>query len=163
HRARARRLGTDTDGTLRGDASPRPRTLRNLEQRARPPYGREWRAWRKERKGRMSLYAALIQPFAEYGFMPRALVACPAPSLGCGPIGTFLVLRRMSLMGDVMSHAILPGAALGFLVAGLSLWAMSAGGLMAGLAVALLAGLVSRATALREDASLAGFYLISLA
>jgi zinc/manganese transport system permease protein len=111
----------------------------------------------------MSLYAALIQPFAEYGFMRRALVACLALSLGCGPIGTFLVLRRMSLMGDVMSHAILPGAALGFLVAGLSLWAMSAGGLMAGLAVALLAGLVSRATALREDASLAGFYLISLA
>ncbi len=111
----------------------------------------------------MSLYAAIIQPFAEYGFMRRALVACLALSLGCGPIGTFLVLRRMSLMGDVMSHAILPGAALGFLVAGLSLWAMSAGGLMAGLAVALLAGLVSRATALREDASLAGFYLISLA
>jgi zinc/manganese transport system permease protein len=69
----------------------------------------------------------------------------------------------MSLMGDAMSHAILPGAAVGFLAAGLSLWAMSAGGLVVGLAVALLAGLVSRATTIREDASLAGFYLISLA
>jgi zinc/manganese transport system permease protein len=66
-------------------------------------------------------------------------------------------------MGDAMSHAILPGAAIGFLVAGLSLWAMSLGGLAVGLAVALLAGLITRVTDLREDASLAGFYLMSLA
>src|SRR5207249_3572136 len=111
----------------------------------------------------MNLYALAIEPFASYGFMRRALVACLALSLGCGPIGVFLVLRRMSLMGDAMSHAVLPGAALGFLAAGLSLWAMSAGGLLVGLAVAILAGTVSRITALKEDASLAGFYLISLA
>lgn len=111
----------------------------------------------------MMLYAALIEPFVEYGFMRRALVACLALALGAGPVGTFLVLRRMSLMGDAMGHAILPGAAIGFLVAGLSLWAMSLGGFVAGLTVVLLAGLVSRVTALREDASLAGFYLISLA
>ncbi len=111
----------------------------------------------------MIFYDAIIAPFADYGFMRRALVACLALALGSGPIGTFLVLRRMSLMGDAMSHAILPGAAIGFLIAGLSLWAMSAGGLVVGLAVALIAGIVSRATSLREDASLAGFYLISLA
>ncbi|MEQ8326760.1 MAG: metal ABC transporter permease [Parvibaculum sp.] len=109
------------------------------------------------------IYDIAIAPFADYGFMRRALIACFALALGGGPIGTFLVLRRMSLMGDAMSHAILPGAAIGFLVAGLSIWSMSAGGLVAGLAVVLLAGLISRATALREDASLAGFYLISLA
>ena len=111
----------------------------------------------------MYLYQNLIAPFVDYGFMRRALIACLALSLGSGPIGTFLVLRRMSLMGDAMSHAILPGAAIGFLVAGLSLWAMSAGGLVVGLTVALLAGLISRVTDLREDASLAGFYLMSLA
>lgn len=111
----------------------------------------------------MDLYQHLFAPFADYGFMRRALIACLALALGSGPIGTFLVLRRMSLMGDAMSHAILPGAAIGFLIAGLSLWAMSAGGLVVGLAVALLAGLISRVTDLREDASLAGFYLMSLA
>src|SRR5262245_46393711 len=84
----------------------------------------------------MGVYSLLVEPFADYGFMRRALVACLALAFGCGPIGTFLVLRRMSLMGDAMSHAILPGAALGFLVAGLSLWAMSGGGLLVGLAVA---------------------------
>ncbi|PKQ03493.1 MAG: zinc ABC transporter permease [Alphaproteobacteria bacterium HGW-Alphaproteobacteria-12] len=109
------------------------------------------------------LYSSLVEPFVEYGFMRRSLIACMALALGSGPIGTFLVLRRMSLMGDALSHAILPGAAIGFLAAGLSIWAMSAGGLVAGLTVAVLAGLISRVTALREDASLAGFYLISLA
>jgi zinc/manganese transport system permease protein len=69
----------------------------------------------------------------------------------------------MSLMGDALSHAVLPGAALGFITAGLSLPAMSLGGIVAGLVVALLSGLVTRLTPLREDASFAGFYLISLA
>ena len=95
--------------------------------------------------------------------MRRALVACLALSISAGPIGVFLVLRRMSLMGDAMSHAILPGAAIGFLLAGVSLWAMSLGGLAAALIVALLAGGMSRLTPLKEDAALAGFYLISLA
>jgi zinc/manganese transport system permease protein len=69
----------------------------------------------------------------------------------------------MSLMGDALSHAVLPGAALGFILGGLSLPAMSLGGVGAGLAVALLSGLVTRLTPLREDASFAAFYLISLA
>ena len=78
-------------------------------------------------------------------------------------MGVFLLLRRMSLTGDAMACAILPGAAVGFLVAGYSLGAMTIGGLIAGMTVALLSGLVARVTVLREDASLAAFYLISLA
>ena len=111
----------------------------------------------------MTLEALLVEPFADYGFMRRALVACLALGLGSGPIGVLLMLRRMSLVGDAMSHAILPGAAVGFLVAGLSLPAMGIGGMVAGLAVALLSGLVSRGTILKEDASFASFYLASLA
>ena len=111
----------------------------------------------------VTLYDLAFGPFAEFGFMRRALVGCLALALGCGPIGTFLVIRRMSLMGDALSHAVLPGAALGFILGGLSLPAMSLGGVGAGLAVALLSGLVTRLTPLREDASFAAFYLISLA
>ena len=106
---------------------------------------------------------ALTQPFVEFAFMRRALVGLFALSIGAPPIGVFLMLRRMSLMGDAMSHAILPGAAVGFLLGGLSLSAMSLGGFIAGLTVALAAGLVARSTILREDASLAAFYLVSLA
>ena len=109
------------------------------------------------------IWDTLIAPFAEFGFMRRALLGCIAVSLGATPVGVFLMLRRMSLTGDAMAHAILPGAAVGFLVSGLSLGAMTIGGLVAGMAVALLSGFVTRVTALREDASLAAFYLISLA
>ncbi|GJE56743.1 MULTISPECIES: metal ABC transporter permease [Methylobacterium] len=109
-----------------------------------------------------ALISGLVGPY-EFGFMRRALVGCLALSLSAPPLGVFLMLRRMSLMSEAMSHAILPGAAAGFLVAGLSLPAMTLGGLVAGLAVALLAGFVTRSTMLKEDASLAAFYLIALA
>ncbi len=105
----------------------------------------------------------LITPFAEFDFMQRALVGVVAIAVGGGPVGVFLMLRRMSLTGDAMAHAILPGAAVGYLVAGLSLPAMTLGGLVAGVIVAVLAGLVARLTELKEDASLAAFYLLSLA
>jgi zinc/manganese transport system permease protein len=105
----------------------------------------------------------LLDPFADFVFMRRALLGCLAISLGATPVGVFLMLRRMSLTGDAMAHAILPGAAVGYLVAGLNLGAMTIGGVVAGLIVAVLTGAVARFTALREDASLAAFYLISLA
>lgn len=111
----------------------------------------------------MSIHDALIAPFTEFEFMRRALAAIIAVSLSGAPIGVFLMLRRMSLVGDAMAHAILPGAAIGFLISGLNLFAMTTGGLIAGFAVAILAGLVSRTTGLKEDASLAAFYLASLA
>ena len=89
------------------------------------------------------MYDWLIGPFVEFEFMRRALAGTTALALGAGPIGVFLMLRRMSLVGDAMAHAILPGAAVGFLVSGLNLFAMTTGGLIAGFTVALLAGLVA--------------------
>ena len=115
----------------------------------------------------MSLLSAvwdfLASPFVEFAFMRRALAGCLALALGATPIGVFLLLRRMSLMGDAMSHAILPGAAIGYLAFGLSLGAMTLGGMVAGLLVALGAGVVARSSILQEDATLAAFYLLSLA
>jgi len=111
----------------------------------------------------MNLHMLLIEPFVEFGFMRRALVACLALAIGCGPVGTLLVIRRMSLVGDAMAHALLPGAAIGFVLGGFSLAAMSVGAFVGGLLVALLAGFVTRVTSQREDASFAAFYLIALA
>jgi zinc/manganese transport system permease protein len=105
----------------------------------------------------------LVSPFVEFEFMRRALVGVLALAVGAAPVGVLLMLRRMSLMGDAMAHAILPGAAIGYLLFGLSLMAMATGGLIAGLAVALLAGGVARATEMKEDASLAAMFLLSLA
>ncbi|MBY0532943.1 MAG: metal ABC transporter permease [Xanthobacteraceae bacterium] len=109
------------------------------------------------------MYDLFIAPFSEFDFMRRALAGVVILSLSAAPIGIFLMLRRMSLAGDVMAHAILPGAALGFLVAGLDLFAMTVGGIAAGITVAVAAGLVARFTELKEDAALAAFYLVSLA
>jgi zinc/manganese transport system permease protein len=109
------------------------------------------------------IHDLMIAPFTEFEFMRRALAGVAALSLAGAPIGVFLMLRRMSLVGDAMAHAILPGAAIGFLLSGLNLFAMTFGGLIAGFAVAILSGVVARNTELKEDAALATFYLTSLA
>ena len=109
------------------------------------------------------VWGALFAPFAEFAFMRRALVATLALSLSAAPLGVFLTLRRMSLLGDALSHAILPGVAVGFMVAGLSLGAMALGGVLAGMLVAGTAGAVSRFTTIKEDASFAAIYLVALA
>ena len=109
----------------------------------------------------------LISPFIEFGFMRRALAGCLALSLGATPIGIFLMLRRMSLAGDAISHAILPGAAVGYLFAGLSLSAMTIGGLVAGIAVALdrqeIAGEQDRRSAAQAVAAEAGVPVLAVA
>src|SRR6202049_555420 len=93
-----------------------------------------------KRTPRKIMYDYLIGPFLEFEFMRRALVGAFALALGGAPVGVFLMLRRMSLTGDAMAHAILPGGAIGFLLSGLNLFAMTAGGLIAGFTVAILAG-----------------------
>jgi len=109
------------------------------------------------------MYDFLVAPFVEFGFMQRALAGSLVLSLSSCPVGVFLMLRRMSLTGDAMAHAILPGAAAGFLLYGLEIVPMTIGGLIAGVVVAMGAGAVSRFTVQKEDASMAAFYLISLA
>ena len=108
------------------------------------------------------LWDLLVGPFIEFGFMRRALAGCLALSLGAAPVGVFLLLRRMSLTGDAMAHAILPGAAISYMIAGLSLPAMTAGGIISGLLVAMASTLVARSGRQSEDSSLAAFYLMSL-
>jgi zinc/manganese transport system permease protein len=109
----------------------------------------------------MSLHALIVEPFETLAFMRAALVACLALALMNGAVGTLLVLRRMSLDGEVLGHAVMPGAAVGFLYAGPSTLWLSLGGLASGLAVAALGGLIARGGA-RRDAALVAFYLVAL-
>lgn len=110
-----------------------------------------------------TLYDVMLAPFIDYPFMRRALVGGVAVALGATPVGIFLMLRRMSLMGDAMGHAILPGAALGYYFGGLTLSYITLGGLVAGFGVAIASGIVSRSTLVKEELALAIFYLLSLA
>ncbi|MEL6692452.1 MAG: metal ABC transporter permease [Pseudomonadota bacterium] len=95
--------------------------------------------------------------------MQRAFVATTVLSASVAPIGAFLVLRRLSLAGEAMAHAITPGVVIGFVVAGLSVTSLLVGGLVAGVVAAALTALLARKTILRSDASLASIYLIALA
>lgn len=101
--------------------------------------------------------------FVHFGFMRRALVACLALSVSLTPLGVFLLLRRMSLIGDALSHAILPGVAVGYLCSGISFLSMGFGGFLAGLLVMVSSNWISAATHLHEEAAFAGLYLGSLA
>jgi len=105
----------------------------------------------------------LISEMFSYAFMRRAFVVTTILSASVAPVGAFLVLRRLSLAGEAMAHAITPGVVIGFVTAGLSVISLLFGGLIAGLGVAVLTAYLARNTILRSDASLASLYLIALA
>ena len=98
-----------------------------------------------------------------FAFMRRAFVVTTVLSASVAPVGAFLVLRRLSLAGEAMAHAITPGIVIGFVSAGLSVMSLLIGGLIAGVGVAILTAFLARRTILRSDASLASLYLIALA
>lgn len=98
-----------------------------------------------------------------FDFMQRALIATSILSLSIAPIGAFLVLRRLSLAGEAMAHAIVPGIVIAFVLFGLSVFSMLAGGMIAGIIIALATSALASKTLIREDASLASLYLIALA
>ena len=104
----------------------------------------------------------LITPFLEYDFMRSALISCFFLSVSSIPLGVFVILRRMGLMGEALAHGILPGIAVAFLVSGLSVFAMTIGGMLAGLCVVLLSQFVAKKSILPEDSSLTAFYIIFL-
>jgi len=95
--------------------------------------------------------------------LPMALAGGLALALGGAPLGVLLIARRMSLVGDALSHGILPGAALAYLIAGPDPVAMTLGALFAGFIVAGLSSLLARTKRMPEDAAFAVFYLSALA
>ncbi len=110
------------------------------------------------------LYEWVIEPFLVHAFMRRALAACLILSFSMSILGVFLVIRRLSLVGDALSHGVLPGISLGFLWFGFNITAMSIGGIIAGICIACLAYWMSNQhNALKEDASFAVLYLSALA
>jgi zinc/manganese transport system permease protein len=105
----------------------------------------------------------MFTPFFEYGFMQRALWSCIAISIANAPIGVLLMLRRNSLMGEALSHGILPGIAIAYLIGGVNLPIMCLGGVIAGLIVAWLSNIITQKTILYEDASFTVMYVLFLA
>jgi ABC-type Mn2+/Zn2+ transport system permease subunit len=96
-----------------------------------------------------SLLDVLAQPYAQ-----RALVASALVGLTCGVLGVFVFLRNMSMLGDALSHAVLPGVVVAFWVAGYSLLGFFLGALGAGLLAAVLITLLQRNVRTKPDAAI---------
>lgn len=103
-----------------------------------------------------------ITPFVEFDFMLKALVSLLCLCCSSPIVGVFLSLKKMSLSGDAISHSILPGVTISFLFFGLSVTALTLGGVIAGLIVIILSSLFSRASTASSDNILTVFYLFSL-
>lgn len=102
-------------------------------------------------------------PFLEFDFLNHALVASFVLSVSAAPLGVFLLLKRLSLIGDALSHSILPGVAIGYFLFGFSLPSMTVGGFAAGVLIILISQWVTQKTNLKQETSFATFYLLSLA
>jgi len=94
-----------------------------------------------------------VEPF-QYEFIQRALVASVMVGISCGLIGTFIMLRRLSLIGDALAHAVLPGVVIGFMVAGKNPLSLFIGALAAGILTSVLISFVERNSKIKEDTSI---------
>jgi zinc/manganese transport system permease protein len=110
----------------------------------------------------MSLHDLLVAPFG-YEFMRRGLLAAMLLGVSGGLLGCVLVLRRLALMGDALSHSLLPGVAAAWLLFGTSTVALFLGGLIAGLLTALGSALLSRLTRVKEDAAFGSLFIVFFA
>jgi ABC-type Mn2+/Zn2+ transport system permease subunit len=102
----------------------------------------------------------LFEPF-QNEFMQRALVAGALIGFANGFMGTFVVLRRLALMADSLSHSLLPGLAVGVMLFGLAPMGLFVGALLAALFVALGAQLLSRGSRIKEDTALGILYTVA--
>lgn len=95
----------------------------------------------------------IIEVF-QYDYALRAFYASAMVGIMCGILGCFIVLRNMSLIGDALSHAILPGVVAGFLITGYSLLGFFTGSVIAGLLAAVLITWIQRNVKTQEDAAI---------
>ncbi|MFN3529396.1 MAG: metal ABC transporter permease [Bacteroidia bacterium] len=101
----------------------------------------------------MSSISELQEVFG-YAYAQRALLASILVGISCGMLGVFIVLRNMSLIGDALSHAILPGVVVGFMIAGHSIFAFFTGSVIAGLVAALSITWLQQHVKTKEDAAI---------
>jgi ABC-type Mn2+/Zn2+ transport system permease subunit len=102
----------------------------------------------------------LTEPF-HHEFMRRVLVGGALVGFTNGFLGAFVVLRRLALMADSLSHSLLPGLAVGVLLFGLAPAGLFFGALVAALIVAVGAQMIARSSRLKEDTALGALYTVA--
>ncbi|MCJ1996561.1 metal ABC transporter permease [Lactococcus piscium] len=116
----------------------------------------------------MTSISQFISALSQYNFLQTALITAILVGVMSGIIGSFIILRGMSLMGDAISHAVLPGVAVAYMLGINLLFGASVFGILA----AMLIGYVASHSKLKNDTAIGivfsafyalGFILISLA
>ncbi|MEJ6347688.1 metal ABC transporter permease [Holzapfeliella sp. He02] len=116
----------------------------------------------------MSSITEFLQALSQYDFLQSALLTAIMVGVMSGIIGSFIILRGMSLMGDAISHAVLPGVAIAYML-GIN---VLLGASILGIIAAILIGFVASSTKIKMDTSIGiifsafyalGFILISMA
>jgi len=112
--------------------------------------------------GQALRFGSLADPSVRYALAGAVLLG-----LACGLLGAFLVVRQMALVGDALSHAVLPGVALGFLWnASKDPVAIFIGATLAGLLGTLTVSAITRTTRIKEDTALgmvlAGYFSLGM-
>lgn len=92
-------------------------------------------------------------------FLPKALFVSMLSAVVCGVVGTHVVLRGMTFIGDAVAHAVFPGIAVAFVLQG----SLLLGGIVAGVITAVLIALVGQHRRLREDSVIGVFFVAAFA
>ncbi|WP_414545934.1 metal ABC transporter permease [Nostoc sp. CCY0012] len=92
---------------------------------------------------------ALIEPL-QYGFMQRSLIIAIIVGLLCAVVGSYLMVQRLALLGDAISHSVLPGLAIAFMV-GANIYI---GALIAGIISTMAIAWIKTRSPIKEDAAM---------
>jgi ABC-type Mn2+/Zn2+ transport system permease subunit len=102
----------------------------------------------------------ITEPF-QYEFMRRALLACVLIGFTNGFLGAYVVLRRLALVADALSHSMLPGLALAAILIGLNTGGLLLGGLFAATFVALGGHLIASSSRMKDETAVASLYILA--
>lgn len=105
----------------------------------------------------LDFLADLMNPML--AFLPKALLVSVLAAIVCGVIGSHVVLRGMTFIGDAVSHSVFPGIAVAFVLQG----SLLVGGIVAGVVTAVLIALFSQTKRLREDSVIGVFFVAAFA
>jgi ABC-type Mn2+/Zn2+ transport system permease subunit len=96
-----------------------------------------------------------------FEFMRRALLGCALVGFTNGVLSGFIVLRRLALLADALSHSLLPGLAVGAMLFGLAPLGLFTGAMIAALLVGVGGQLVSRSSRLKDETAIGALYTVA--
>lgn len=109
----------------------------------------------------ISFFNHLLADPCQYLFFRRALIGCAVIGFTNGFLSSIVVLRRLALLADALSHSLLPGLAIGAIFFGLAPIGLFTGALIAALCVGIGGHMISRSSRLKDETAIGALYTIA--